>query len=78
VREFCRCASSFTRALLQRLEREEGELFPIARAAVSRSAWFSMANQLLLQDVQRRDAAHTPDGPGRSTPVLAMMSVLND
>jgi hypothetical protein len=77
VREFCNCAVGFCRALLLRLEREDGELFPIARTAISRSAWFTMANQLLLQDVQRRDRAPLAM-PVQRAPVLAMMSVLND
>jgi hemerythrin-like domain-containing protein len=78
VREFCSCASGFCQVLLQRLEREEGELFPIARSAISRSAWFTMANLLLLQDVQRRDGTPATAVRGQGKPVLAMMSVLND
>jgi len=78
VREFCRCASGFCQALLLRLEREENELFPLARAAIGRGAWFTMANQLLLQDVERRSAAPATIPAGRREPVLAMMSLLND
>lgn len=78
VREFCSCANGFCQALLLRLEREELELFPIAHASIGQGAWFTMANQLLMQDLQRRDAAQASAGHGPHGPVLAMMSVLND
>ena len=78
VREFCGWATGFCKALLLRLEREENELFPLARSHIGRSAWFTMANQLLLQDLQRRDARPASPGRVRQEPVLAMMSLLND
>jgi hemerythrin-like domain-containing protein len=37
-------------ALRCRLEREEHELFPLARSLVSGEAWFAIANQMLAHD----------------------------
>lgn len=36
--------------LLERLEREERELFPLARIHVPSEAWFAIANQMLVND----------------------------
>ena len=50
VAAFCAVVETFCRVLLTRLEREEEELFPLARAAVTGEAWFALANQLLAHD----------------------------
>ncbi|NHZ78195.1 hypothetical protein F2P44_02670 [Massilia sp. CCM 8695] len=56
VAQFCAALEAFCSATLKRLEREERELFPIARAVISGEAWFSIANEMLLHDayVQER------------------------
>ena len=50
VLEFCAKVEAFSAALLQRIEREERELFPVARAVISVEAWFAVANQMLAHD----------------------------
>jgi hemerythrin-like domain-containing protein len=42
-------------ALRCRLEREEHELFPLARSLVSGEAWFAIANQMLAHDAVARE-----------------------
>jgi hemerythrin-like domain-containing protein len=46
-----RCAD----ALRCRLEREEHELFPLARSLVRGEAWFAIANQMLAHDAVARE-----------------------
>lgn len=52
VTQVCASIDAFCVALLQRLEKEERELFVIARSAICGEAWFSIANQFLLHDAQ--------------------------
>jgi hemerythrin-like domain-containing protein len=52
-------------ALRCRLEREEHELFPLARSLVRGEAWFAIANQMLAHDAvarERRGAARRGRG----------------
>jgi hemerythrin-like domain-containing protein len=46
----CESIETFCTSLLQRLEKEEQELFAIARAAIAGETWFSIANQLMMHD----------------------------
>ncbi|VXC00480.1 conserved hypothetical protein [Massilia sp. 9I] len=41
--------------LLERLEREERELFPLARTHVPSEAWFAIANQMLAYDAWQNE-----------------------
>jgi hemerythrin-like domain-containing protein len=50
VAEFCGSVDTFCNALLQRLAREEQELFPVARSVISGEAWFSIANKMLAHE----------------------------
>jgi hemerythrin-like domain-containing protein len=50
VSRFCVAVDDFCTALLTRLEREEQELFSVARDVISGEAWFAIANQLLAHD----------------------------
>ena len=50
VAQICASIDSFCSTLLQRLEKEDQELFAIARAAICGEAWFSIANQFLRHD----------------------------
>jgi hemerythrin-like domain-containing protein len=52
---FCDAVESCVAALRRRLEREEHELFPLARAAVGRDAWFALANQMLAHDTYAQE-----------------------
>jgi len=42
-------------AMRSRLEREEHELFPLARTLVRGEAWFAIANQMLAHDAVARE-----------------------
>ncbi|PWF55121.1 hypothetical protein [Massilia glaciei] len=59
VANFCACVETFCSALLKRLEREEKELFPVARAVISGETWFSLANQMLAHDAHRQESKAT-------------------
>lgn len=61
VTEFCAAVDAFCNALLQRLTREEQELFPVARTVISGEAWFSIANKMLAHEayVQETRPART-------------------
>ncbi|MDP3672734.1 MAG: hypothetical protein Q8R69_23990 [Telluria sp.] len=59
VKRFCAAVEDFCSALLKRLEREEKELFPVARAVISGEAWFSIANQMLAHDAYRQENRQT-------------------
>jgi hypothetical protein len=41
---------TFCASLLKRLEKEEQELFGLARNAIAGETWFSIANQLMMHD----------------------------
>jgi hemerythrin-like domain-containing protein len=47
-------------ALRSRLEREEKELFPLARTAVGGDAWFAIANQMLAHDAYAQERRGDP------------------
>lgn len=49
--------------LLERLEREERELFPLARTHVPSEAWFAIANQMLVHDAWQHENRGMPAGP---------------
>ncbi len=52
VGQICNSIDTFCAALLERLEKEELELFAIARSAIGGDAWFAIANQFLLHDAK--------------------------
>lgn len=56
VLEFCGAVEAFSVALLRRIEREERELFPVARAVISGEAWFAIANQMLAHDAYLQES----------------------
>jgi hemerythrin-like domain-containing protein len=57
---FCGAIESCVAALRRRLEREEHELFPLARAAVGGDAWFAIANQMLAHDAYAQERRAGP------------------
>ncbi|TFW30926.1 hypothetical protein [Massilia horti] len=67
VAQFCAALERFCGALLMRLEREEQELFPVARTAIAGEAWFAIANQMLAHDAyqQERRGVEFDFRPGR-------------
>lgn len=66
VKAFCAVVNTFCNVLLTRLEREEQDLFPLARAAVSGDAWFALANQMLAHDAYLQEHRSDP-APARNT-----------
>lgn len=72
VGQFCAAIEQFCTTMQARLDREESELFAIARAVISGEAWFSIANHMLAHDAQRdeskpsRNAIAPGDGSGPS------------
>ena len=63
VSQICDSIESFCTSLLKRLEKEELELFAIARAAIAGETWFSIANQLMMHDkhLEEMKRAAAPD-----------------
>jgi hemerythrin-like domain-containing protein len=55
VRQFCAALERFCGALLERLEREERELFPMAGSVISGEDWFAIANQMLAHDAYQQE-----------------------
>jgi hemerythrin-like domain-containing protein len=60
VAEICQSIETFCTVLLQRLEKEEKELFTIARATIGGEAWFDIANKFLAHDAQVVEARRVP------------------
>lgn len=52
VDQICSGIEAFCGALLQRLEKEEQELFAIARRVIGGEVWFAIANQFMLHDAK--------------------------
>jgi hemerythrin-like domain-containing protein len=59
VRQFCVALERFCGALLERLEREERELFPMAGSVISGEDWFAIANQMLAHDAYQQESRGT-------------------
>jgi hypothetical protein len=55
VDAFCLAVERFCVALELRFDREERELFPIARGVIAGEAWFAVANQMLAYDAYRQE-----------------------
>ena len=68
VEAFCTAVERFCAALMQRFEREELELFPVARAAIAGETWFAMAHQMLAYDAWRQEHRGKLDAPPASRP----------
>jgi len=62
---------TFCAVLLQRLEKEEKELFSIARTAIGGEAWFDIANQFLAHDAQVVEARRAPASPEKDRKILS-------
>ncbi|MDB5791244.1 MAG: hypothetical protein JWQ80_1268 [Massilia sp.] len=60
---FCLAVERFCAALTVRFEREERELFPVARAAIAGDAWFAVANQMLAHDAYIEEHRSRPAPP---------------
>ena len=54
--QLCAAIDAFCVALLQRLEKEERELFALARKVIVGEAWFAIAYQFLSHDARAQEA----------------------
>ena len=78
VAQICEAIDSFCTTLLQRLEKEEQELFALARSAIAGDVWFSIANQLMMHDKHLEEmrramaAPPKPAQPGSPAGVAAL------
>lgn len=61
VRQFCKAIETFCDAMLTRLDREEHELFSLARTMISGEDWFAVANQMLAHDAYRQESKPARD-----------------
>jgi hemerythrin-like domain-containing protein len=59
---FCDAVEACIAALRCRLEREEHELFPLARGTVGSDVWFAIANQMLAHDAYAHEHRSVPRG----------------
>lgn len=55
VQQICAGIDDFCVLLLQRLDKEERELFAIARSVIAGEAWFAIANQFLAHDAREEE-----------------------
>lgn len=54
--KICESIENFCSAMLLRLEREELELFAVARRVIGGEAWFEIANKLMLHDKRQAES----------------------
>jgi len=62
------------RLLLERLEREERELLPLARTLIPGETWFAIANQMLAHDAHHNENRGAGPVPGRGLPPMEFSS----
>ena len=62
VHAICSGIDAFCEALLKRLDKEEKELFAVARTAIGGETWFAIANQFLLHDANVAEARRCKGG----------------
>ncbi|WP_377704235.1 hemerythrin domain-containing protein [Pseudoduganella sp. UC29_71] len=62
VHDICAGIDAFCESLLKRLDKEEKELFAVARTAIGGEAWFAIANQFLLHDANVAEARRCKGG----------------
>ncbi|OEZ97017.1 hypothetical protein DUGA2_61450 [Duganella sp. HH101] len=80
VNLICDSIETFCSSLLKRLEKEEQELFAIARNAIAGETWFSIANQLMMHDKHLEEMKRAGLGPGatvEAAPKAAARSTAN-
>jgi hypothetical protein len=65
---FCAGIDAFCAAVLARLEREERDLFAIARSVIPVEAWFAIANQMLVHEAIRQENKPARRRPGSELP----------
>lgn len=63
--------------LLQRLDREERELLPLARSMIPGETWFAIANQMLAHDAHQNENRGPGPGVARGLPPAELSSRQN-
>jgi hypothetical protein len=76
VSEVCDSIDTFCAALLKRLEKEEQELFALARNAIAGETWFSIANQLMMHDKHLDEMKRSGLPPAEAAQVTARRRAL--
>ena len=76
VSEVCDSIDTFCAALLKRLEKEELELFALARNAIAGETWFSIANQLMMHDKHLDEMKRSGLPPAEAAQVAARRRAL--
>lgn len=76
VSEVCDSIDAFCAALLKRLEKEEQELFALARNAIAGDTWFSIANQLMMHDKHLDEMKRSGLPPAEAAQVAARRRAL--
>jgi len=70
VDAFCLAVERFCASLELRFDREERELFPIARGAIAGEAWFAVGKQMLAHEAYREEhRGRVPPPASRATRV---------
>ncbi|MFL6707632.1 MAG: hypothetical protein ACJ8HI_05435 [Massilia sp.] len=69
VAAFCAQVDGVCLALVERLEREEQALFPLARGVVTGEAWFAIANRMLAHEAYVKE-----NRPARRTPAVSAIA----
>jgi hemerythrin-like domain-containing protein len=75
IRELCGAMECYCETLLERLEREQNELFPIAQRVISYEGWFRLASQFIShnEEIHRHNAIRAQQRP---TPALQVQQVI--
>ncbi|WP_229259895.1 hypothetical protein [Duganella aquatilis] len=76
VSEVCDSIDAFCATLLKRLEKEEQELFALARNAIAGETWFSIANQLMMHDKHLDEMKRSGLPPAEAAQVAARRRAL--
>ncbi|WP_229263237.1 hypothetical protein [Duganella dendranthematis] len=76
VSEVCDSIDLFCASLLKRLEKEEQELFVLARNAIAGDTWFSIANQLMMHDKHLDEMKRSGLPPAEAAQVSARRRAL--
>lgn len=92
VAQVCDGIETFCATLLQRLEKEQRELFALARSVICGEAWFAIANQFMMHDARADEARRArpaapstvprtalsvwPDGPGDAQCTVPALAAL--
>lgn len=76
VGEVCDSIDTFCMSLLKRLEKEEQELFALARHAIAGDTWFTIANQLMMHDKHLNEMKRSGLPPAQAAQVSARRRAL--